>query len=125
MLEYRCSKCGKYYELPFKAEDRGQLKMRGVFKSDCPYCDFKQKLIINDVRAVKSVITTYSYALAFVFNLICGLIVFFFKRELFINPSSSFAYYALTLLFFIPFLVASAHIENQMKMIKTFNSYYV
>lgn len=125
ILEYRCLKCGNYYNLPFKAEDRGHIKMRGLIASKCPHCKFRQNLIVNDIRAIQSSTTRSSYSIALIFDIAVGLFLYFFERNLFINPSSNFAYYALVLFFFIPFLIAKVHVDNQMKMIKNFNSYYV
>lgn len=126
ILIYKCGKCKKTFTLPFKASDRGELNKRNSLHVEkCPHCNFKNNIIINDVKAEISPYTNFLYGYALFVSIIIGVLMHFFFDFTFKTTSSNWKYYVFALLFFIPFIIAKAIIENDLKAVQIFNRYYV
>lgn len=126
ILTYKCGNCKKVFTLPFKVNDRGELnRHKPSIVEKCPHCNFKNKIIINDVKAKISPYVNFIYGYAFLISIIIGVLMYLFLDFTFKNTNSNWQYYVFTLIFLIPFLIAKIIFENDLKSVKIFNRYYV
>jgi len=127
ILVYKCKKCGEFFKLPFKENDRGELKKNSNNKlfEKCTHCNYKNKLDINMIKAISNPIISFAYGFAILISVILVLSVYFFSDLKLKNTNTNWQYYAIVVCFLIPFLFAKLLIENESKAVNMFNRYYV
>ncbi len=125
ILIYKCHNCFKTFSLPTKANDRGELKRKYNQVEMCTHCQYINEIDINKVRAKISPYNNFAYGIALLIDIIVLILVFIFYNSVLDSKTSNFQYYALALGFSIPFLIAKISVQNDLKAVKNFNSYYV
>lgn len=124
-LVYKCDNCSNIFALNIKANDRGELNRNHNITNKCSNCNYRNKIKVNNVKAVISKHNKFIFSYALIINIIQGILFYFISEYEIKSSNSHWQYYAFTLAFFIPFLIAKVIIENDLKAVKTFNSYYV
>lgn len=125
ILVYKCHNCNNLFSLPFKVNDRGELKRKFDLIAKCSNCNCENDLIVNKIKAEISICVGFAYGLALLVDIIIGLFLYCFSDFEIKSTNSHWQYYVLLLIFLIPFLIAKVSIENDLKAVRTFNRYYV
>lgn len=125
ILTYKCNNCSKLFNLPFKANDRGELNKKKELFAKCPHCTHKNDLIINQIKAVVSTYINFAYGIALIINIFMFIIFLLFSDIKIKSSNTSWQYYTIALFFLIPFLFAKVAIENELKSVRNFNRYYI
>ncbi len=125
ILIYKCHRCFRTFPLNSKANDRGEFNRKCNQIEVCSYCKYKNEIDANRVKAKISPYNNFVYGIALLVDIIALALVLIFSNFVFVSRTSNFQYYALALGFSIPFLIAKISIQNDLKAVKNFNSYYV
>ena len=111
--------------MSLKANDRGELNRLNSLEEKCSNCNHKNELTINQIVATKSPYLKYIFAYALLLDIIIGIFLYLFTDFEITIMHTRRTFYVLSLIFVIPFVVASILLKNEMKSIKLFNKYFV
>lgn len=125
ILVYKCNRCSIIFSLDSKAKDRGEFKRKCNLIEVCSHCKYKNEILVNKIKAKISPYNNFAHGIALLVDIMIFILILIFSTFILVSKASNFQYYALTLGFSIPFLIAKISIENDFKAVKIFNSYYV